>query len=818
MNPWKVLSGLPIQWKMILLLLFIFLPASGIIVALGIEQRNREIAAAKTNALLLAQSLATQQEHIAVGAKHMLSTLAYLPEVQRLDSQACDKLFRELNKHDPFYSVIAAATADGIVFASSTPFVPGTVILSDRKYVKEATTTLDFAAGEYVVGRLSRVPSMNYAYPVIGTDGKPLAVVIAGYRLDEFSSLLSKANLSRNYAVTITDHQGICLYQTPPNEDGIGRSVSADIFQNVSANSGQGTFESKDENSVEWIHAFRQLRLNENSRPYLYVIVSNTREKILHEANFKMFRNLGLLTIAGLLALSLAWLYVNAAFIRPIKLMVASTQRFGNGDMSVRSGLPHTPDELGQLAKTLDDAAFLLEKAHNELENKVAERTVRLARTNEALKVEVAERRHAEERLVESEERFRQIAENIREVFWVCDSRDASKMLYVSPAYEDVWGQTCASLYAYPRSWIDSIHPEDRERVLRNLGERGESEQKQEYRVIRPDGSVRWVLDRAFPVADQTGRVYRFAGLTEDITAEKIYQESLEASHHKLMDIIEFLPDATFAIDTAGKVIAWNREMEKLTGVSKEVMIGKGDYAYGIPFYGHPRPILIDFVMSSDVEKIERYDSIERKGNKLYAEIYVPDFLGRGAHFWGVASPLFDVNGNIAGAIETLRDLSNRKALESSLRQRENELAEKAGELQEINTALRVLLKNRDEEQRNLQNQLQENLKELVLPYLNKVKTNRLDPDQKAYLDLVESSLLEILSPFLDNVKSAFKTLTPTEIQVANLIKEGKSGKEIAELLGIAYKTVETHRYNLRIKLGLQNEKINLRSYLLSLK
>lgn len=811
MNQCKVLNAWPIRRKMILLLLLIFLPAFGILLSLGLENRKHEIMEARERALLLAQSLATQQEHIATATKYMLSTLARMPEVQKLDAQACDKLFRELNELNPFYSVIAAATIDGMVFAGSAHFVPGTVNLADRKHLKDTIDTLSFSAGEFIVGRLSHVQALNYTYPVMDSDGKPVAVVTAGFRLNEFGSLMARANLSREHSVTITDHDGICLYRSPPNESAVvGKSISGDLFQRVSGDSAQGAFESADENGVTWVHAFRQLRLAGDSLPYLHVIVSDTKEKILHEVNFKMFRDLGLLFIAGLLALFLAWGYVNAAFIGPIKLMVAETQRFVKGDMSVRSGLPHTPDELGQLAKTLDDSASFLEKAHNELESKVAERTEKLARINEALKTEIAERRSAEVKLRESEMRFRQIAENIREVFWIA-ARDTSEILYVSPAYEDMWGRTCKSLYADPGSWISSIHPEDRERVLRNLEDRGDGVQTQEYRIIRPDGSVRWVLDRAFPVADQTGQVYRFAGFAEDITIEKQSQEALEAAHHKLMDIIEFLPDATFAIDNAGKVIAWNRAMEELTGVSKESMIGKGDYAYSVPFYGHPQPILIDLVIARSSGSVEKYDSMERKGNKLYAEIYMPDFLGRGAHFWGVASPLLDVNGNIAGAIETLRDVSSRKVLESSLLQRENEL-------EEANTALRVLLKNREDEQKKLHEQIHANLKEFVLPYLDKVRTDRLNQNQSTYLSLAESSLQEIFSPFLDNVTSAFKTLTPTEIQVANFIKDGKTGKQIADLLGIAYKTVETHRYNLRIKLGLQNEKVNLRSFLLSLK
>jgi PAS domain S-box-containing protein len=816
MDSRKILSSWSIQRKMLLPLLLIFLPSAGIILTLGMEQRSHEIVTSMENAMILVQSLATQQDHISMGTRQMLSTLALLPEVQMLDAPACNKLFRQLNNRNSFYSAITASTVDGIIFAGSLPFQQGTIDISDRKHIRDAINTLDFSAGEYGVGKLSQIGSLNYSFPVLDPAGNIIAVVTAGFKLDEFLGFISKANLSRDYAVTVSDHNGIQLYGTNGNEtSNIGVSISKDTFKLVSGDSKQGTFEKVDEDGIRRLYAFKQLRLRENSRPYLYMIVSVTKESILHEANVKMIRNLGLLSISGLTAISLAWFFVNLAFVRPMKYMVGATLRFVNGDMNTRTGLPHTPDELGQLARCLDNSAHLLQRAHRELESKVAERTAELAQANETLRLEIAERKGAEEKLRESEKRFRQIAESIREVFWIADY-DTSEILYISPAYEEVWGRTCESFYANPGSWIASIHAEDRERVVRRLSERGDSEQTLEYRVVRPDGSIRWVLDRAFPVADQSGRIYRFTGLAEDITVEKKAHDLLEEAHRKLLDIVEFLPDATFVIDKAGRVIAWNRAMEELTGVAEESMLGSGDYAYSIPFYGEPRPILIDLVMSHGSEMVEKYDTLEWKGNKLLAETYLPNFLGRGAHMWGVASPLID--GNIAGAIETLRDLSNRKELESTLRQSENELAEKADQLEETNTALRVILKHREEDRNRLKDQIQANLKELVLPYLEKVRSDRLDQNQQTYLALVESSLQELLSPFLDNVTSAFKTLTPTEIQVANLIKEGKTGKEIAILLGIAYKTVETHRYNLRIKLGLQNEKVNLRSYLLSLK
>jgi PAS domain S-box-containing protein len=131
---------------------------------------------------------------------------------------------------------------------------------------------------------------------------------------------------------------------------------------------------------------------------------------------------------------------------------------------------------------------------------------------------DTTDKKRAIEALRESQERFQQLAENIREVFWMTNP-EKTEMIYISPAYESIWGRSCGSLYASPRSWLEAIHPEDRDRVLQAaLTKQVDGHYAEEYRIVRPDGSVRWILDRAFPVKDRDGKVYRIAGVAEDIT------------------------------------------------------------------------------------------------------------------------------------------------------------------------------------------------------------------------------------------------------------------------------------------------------------
>jgi diguanylate cyclase (GGDEF)-like protein/PAS domain S-box-containing protein len=142
----------------------------------------------------------------------------------------------------------------------------------------------------------------------------------------------------------------------------------------------------------------------------------------------------------------------------------------------------------------------------------------------------------------------------------------------------------------------------------------------------------------------------------------------LNESRQKLLDIIEFLPDATFVIDRDKKVIAWNKAIEKMTGVPKKDIIGLGSYAYAMPFYNKKRPVLIDLIFSYDEKTSSLYPNVDKKGDTLFAKFYLPAInKGTGADLWAVASPLFDSGGSIVGAIETIRDITEHNRMEKQL-------------------------------------------------------------------------------------------------------------------------------------------------------
>ena len=156
--------------------------------------------------------------------------------------------------------------------------------------------------------------------------------------------------------------------------------------------------------------------------------------------------------------------------------------------------------------------------------------------------------------------------------------------------------------------------------------------------------------------------------MVEDITGANQTYDALRDSDNKFATIIDFLSDATFVIDLEGKVVAWNRAMEEMSSVSKGDMIGQGDHAYTVPFYGERRPQLLDLLDKDDKEITSKYQYVQRKGDTLYAETFAPAlFGGKGAYVWATASKLYDSNGTQIGAIESIRDITVQKKAEDRL-------------------------------------------------------------------------------------------------------------------------------------------------------
>jgi PAS domain S-box-containing protein len=429
---------------------------------------------------------------------------------------------------------------------------------------------------------------------------------------------------------------------------------------------------------------------------------------------------------------------------------------------------------------------------------------------------DITARKQAAEALRQSEEKYRTILDGIDEAYIEVDL--AGKITFLSDPACRITGYSRHELME--QDYHRYTSPETAammEAFFKRIYRTGEKSQLSDFELIAKDGSPRRIEMSVNLIRNAEGKATGFRYIARDITARKQAEEELRESRRRLSQIIAFLPDATFAIDLDGKVIFWNRAMEEMSGVKAEDMLGKSDYEYAIPFYGRRRPMLVDLVTSKDQQLDQgHYDTLKRETDLLIGENWLPRFKGTGGYVWGKASPLYDGRSNVIGAIESLRDVTDRKRAEDMLKARGLELEKKSHEQEELNAALRVLLNQRENDKQELEDRITANIRVLVLPQIEKLREKLGGGKYQTHLDTLSETLTEIVSPFVRRLSSRFLNLTNREIQIATLIQEGKVTKEITEILGISEGSVNIHRYSIRKKLNL-TKKHNLRAYLSTL-
>lgn len=355
---------------------------------------------------------------------------------------------------------------------------------------------------------------------------------------------------------------------------------------------------------------------------------------------------------------------------------------------------------------------------------------------------DITERKQAENKLKETEERYKALFEQSIDLVFVV-SFDG-QFLDANSAALELIGYTKDEISSLSViSLLDDDQMPTALEIIREIREYGVQQGLRELRLRHKNGNSVYVETQGANIMSN-GKPVAIQGIARDITARKKAEEELLSLTRRLNDIIEFIPDATYVIDRDGRVIAWNRAIEEMTGIRKDAMLGEGRYEYAMPFYGRRRPVIIDLLDRTDKEIEASYKYVER-GSKIYAESYIPKLRdGQGAHLWHVAAPLFDKDGNRIGSIEVIRDVTEIKAKEKSLEEslRSKEIAEEATK------AKSAFLANMSHEIRTPMNG--------IIGLVNLALQTDLTEKQRDYLNKIESSaqgLLVIINDILDYSK-----------------------------------------------------------------
>jgi len=288
----------------------------------------------------------------------------------------------------------------------------------------------------------------------------------------------------------------------------------------------------------------------------------------------------------------------------------------------------------------------------------------------------------------------------------------------------------------------------------------------------------------------------------EERKERKRIEEELKDSELRYRTIFENTGTGTIIVGDNETIVLANREFERLSGYSRSDIEGKKCWK--------------ELVVEDDIVKVNGLKKPLGKHSKIPTDGYEVRIINKYGDIRNVLAN-FATLPSTERTVISLLDITERKVAEEALKKREQELEMKSQSLEEANTALKVLLKHREEDKTTLEEQVLTNVRKLVLPYLEKLKQLRLNDNQMAHVEIIESHLHDVVSPFLRTLTSKYLSLTPREIQVATLIKEGKTTKDITEVINISATAVDFHRKNIRLKLGIKNTKANLRSYLLTL-
>jgi PAS domain S-box-containing protein len=408
--------------------------------------------------------------------------------------------------------------------------------------------------------------------------------------------------------------------------------------------------------------------------------------------------------------------------------------------------------------------------------------------------------RAVEKALVEAENRYRGLFQNLPDGFVLVDEKkriiEANAALQAMVGYrrDELLGLSITDLT--PQKWhsVDDL-------IWRQVSTKGFSDvYEKEY--IRKDGRVLPVEARAHLLKDGNGNPAGMWGIIRDITRRKQWEETLRETEERYRKVVHLSPIGIF-IHVGGRVQFTNPAFALMIGAEgSEQLIGTPVRSFVPRNY---QDLVVKRMEGATAEGSEpplleqKWVRVDGTVINVEARAFPFNYEGRG------------------GIMVVAEDITQRKRAEQALRNREKELENKSVNLAETNTALRVLLRQREEDKKVLESTIVANIKELVFPYVEKLRSGTLTEKQIMYVSMIESNLNDVISPFLQKINTVFERLTPMEVQVANMIRGGKTSKEIAEVLNISKGTVDGYRNSIRDKLGLLNRRVNLQTYLLSI-
>jgi PAS domain S-box-containing protein len=531
------LSFSSLRVRLILLVFLATAPVLGLMVYDGIQRRGVERVWVLENARQLAQGYCNLLERIALDARQTVFFLSQLPESDRLEPDFYCRLFSKLLERNEIYTGLSIFKPNGVVIASVPPFTKPTSF-GDRPYFQRLLQSRDFVIGEYQVGRISGKPNIVLACPDLDATGQIRTVLTAGVDLRFLQKALLKNDLPSEATLTVVDSDGRILVRFPDSGKFIGKEMPEEFIVNAMLTKRDGVKEGSGLDGEDRLFGFATFGKGAES---LFVCVGIPERIAFAEADQNMRRNLTLLGILSIIALSAAVFVGNVLVHSPVNRLVKATKQLTSGDLTSRAGYLHGSGEIAQLGRAFDEMAESLQR--RETERKEAEGALRL-----------------------SEERYRLLVENVFDVIFSVDRE--FKIISISQSVERVLGYKPEELADRPLQDLNIIAPAYVEtaisHTMRVLG--GEKAPSSVYEFITKSGEKRFAEISSVPLF-RDGKVEATISVARDITDKRVAEEKLR----KVNRTLEMLSDCNQALVRA------KREDELLENICR-VIAQKGGY------------------------------------------------------------------------------------------------------------------------------------------------------------------------------------------------------------------------------------------------
>jgi PAS domain S-box-containing protein len=369
----------------------------------------------------------------------------------------------------------------------------------------------------------------------------------------------------------------------------------------------------------------------------------------------------------------------------------------------------------------------------------------------------------------------------------------------VSPSVERVLGYKPEEMVGRSFAELNVITPEYLDKAVKEtlMVLSGERIISSTYQFITKDGAIRFGEISAVPYM-RGGKARAVISVARDVTERIEMEKVLRESEARFRTIFESAQDCIYIKNLNYEYVFVNPCIEKLFGISSKDIMGKKNE---------------DLCLRGVEPDIRENDRKVLDGDIVEGE-YSRVINGALLTFHFIKTPMRDSSGNVTGLCGIARDITERKRFEEQLLAKEKELAHQARYLEEMNITLKVLLDSREKEKKQAQETIISRARKIIYPYLEKIESNNLDNENRIYLNIVKANLDELLSPYINPLSRHYLNFTPMEMRIADLIKQGKSTKEIATMLKVSAFAISFHRSNIRKKCGLLKAKKNLRAYL----